>query len=58
MKESKLIKLLRKLDKAEIKRLSDFVNSPYYNKNAKYSKVFDELVKYYRILRKVIFRRS
>lgn len=47
MKESKLIKLLRRLDKAEIKRLSDFVNSPYFNKNAKYGKIFDELIKYY-----------
>jgi hypothetical protein len=47
MKESKLIKLLRKLDRTDIKRLSDFINSPYYNKNVKYSKVFEELVKYH-----------
>src|SRR5690606_35881993 len=47
MKESKLIRLLRKLDKNEIKRLRDFVNSPYYNKNSKYCMVFEELVKYH-----------
>lgn len=47
MKESKIIRLLRKLDKAEVKRLRDFINSPYYNKNAKYSQVFEELIKYH-----------
>src|SRR5690606_10514298 len=47
MKESKLIRLLRKLDKNEIKRLRDFVNSPYYNKNSKYCMVFEELLKYH-----------
>lgn len=47
MKESKIIKLLRKLDKTEVKRLRDFINSPYYNKNVKYSQVFEELIKYH-----------
>ena len=47
MKESKLVKLLQKLDKAEIKRFGEFVNSPYYNKNKKNSQIFDSIVKFH-----------
>lgn len=47
MRESKLIKLLKRFDKDEVKRFKDFVSSPYYNKNRNTARVYGELIKFY-----------
>lgn len=47
MKKSNLIKLLSSLDHDEIRNLSEFVSSPYFNKNKNVIKLFEYLRKQY-----------
>ncbi len=47
MIKSKLIEVLKTLDKGEIKELGEFIDSPYYNKNKNVRKLFRELVSFY-----------
>src|SRR4030095_1251807 len=47
MYKSKSILLLKTFDQNELKRFSDFLSSPYFNKNARVAKLFGELKKYY-----------
>lgn len=42
-----LIEILRKLKKEEIKRLDDFIKSPYFNKRKILISLFSEIKKYY-----------
>jgi hypothetical protein len=45
--KSKVIEILKGLSKHELKELSDFILSPYYNKNKNVIKLFEELKKFY-----------
>jgi len=62
MESSKLIGLLKTFDKAEIKKLSDFVDSPYFNKNKEVVKLYAYIKLYAphfppkRIQRQVVFK--
>ncbi len=47
MLKNDLLTLLAGLDKEEMKRLSKFVNSPYFNTNSKASELFDLLKQFY-----------
>lgn len=47
MQNSKLIQLLRSLNKSEFREFKDYVNSPVFNKNKKIILFFDRLIKYY-----------
>jgi hypothetical protein len=47
MFKSKSILLLKSFDQNELKRFSEFLSSPYFNKNARVTKLFGELKKYY-----------
>ena len=45
MKNSQLIKLLKTFDTKEIKRFSEFISSPYFNKNKNVIKLFKVVLK-------------
>ncbi len=47
MIHSKSIDILRTFSKADLKHFSDFVRSPFHNKNKNLIKLFDALVKYH-----------
>lgn len=47
MIKSKIIDSLKKLNKAELKEFSEFVLSPYYNKNKNVTALFGELKKFW-----------
>jgi hypothetical protein len=47
MIKSKVIDSLKKLDKDELKEFSEFVNSPFYNKNKNVSGLFSAIKKYW-----------
>jgi len=47
MEKSKLISVLKSLDKKELKRFEEFINSPYYNKNKNIKTLLEHLMKYY-----------
>ncbi len=47
MQNFKLIELLKTLDKKEIRRLGEFVESPYFNKNENVMRLFGALSKYH-----------
>jgi hypothetical protein len=47
VESSKLIRTLKTFSKKELRKFGEFVNSPYYNKNADIIKLFEELAKYY-----------
>ncbi|MFN0274396.1 MAG: hypothetical protein ACKVPJ_01520, partial [Chitinophagales bacterium] len=47
MKETRLIQLLSGFSAKEIKLFSDFVRSPYFNKNEKVIKLADAILKCY-----------
>lgn len=47
MKNTKLIRLLGALSHNEMKRLNEFISSPYHNKNAKIKSLFENIRKYY-----------
>lgn len=47
MENSKLIKLIKSLDRYEIRQFKDFVNSPAFSKKKSLSVLLNELMKYY-----------
>jgi len=47
MKNSQLIKLLKTFSPKEIKRFSEFISSPYFNKNKNVIKLFEVVIKAY-----------
>lgn len=47
MKNTKLVKLLKAIDRYEIRQLKDFIHSRVFNKNKNVSRLFDELIKFY-----------
>lgn len=47
MQSTKLINILRSLQISEIKRFSEFINSPFFNKNANIIRLFDVIKKFY-----------
>ena len=47
MKNSQLIKLLETFDPKEIKKFSEFISSPYFNKNKNVIKLFEVVIKAY-----------
>jgi hypothetical protein len=47
MKNSHLVEILKTLNEREIKELSEFIRSPFFNKNKSVISLFDYLKKYY-----------
>ncbi len=47
MNSSKLVEFIRTLDKGELRRFGDFLNSPFYNKDKRLLKIFNFLKKYH-----------
>ena len=47
MKNSQIIKLLRTFDPKEIRRFSEFISSPYFNKNKNVIKLYEVIRKAY-----------
>lgn len=47
MENTRLIKLLKTFSKPEIRELSDYVNSPFYNKNKNVVSLFEQLSNHY-----------
>jgi len=47
MENSQLIKLLKTFDTKEIKRFSEFISSPYFNKNKNVIKLYEVVIKAY-----------
>lgn len=47
LKDSKLIQLLKTFNEADIKRLENYINSPFFNKSKQITQVFDLLIESY-----------
>lgn len=47
MRNTKLIRILSKLEKVQLRSFRDFIYSPYWNKNTKLQKLFDYLSKFH-----------